>query len=125
MEQRETIIRNYIDAYNRFDIDAMLADFDDNIQFKNISENEINMSITGIKDFREQAEMATEIFSERQQAIQSITYNEDTVIVDISYFAVLAVDFPNGLKQGDTLSLQGRSVFTFSGNKIIALTDIS
>jgi hypothetical protein len=40
-------------------------------------------------------------------------------------YAVLAVDLANGLRKGDELNLQGRSIFKFSGDKIVAISDIS
>ena len=42
MTNREKIIKNYIDGYNQFDIDKMVFDFDDNIVFENIQNDETN-----------------------------------------------------------------------------------
>lgn len=125
MEQREAIIRNYIGSYNRFDIEGMLGDFDSLIVFENISDGEVNMTISGIADFREQAAEAAYYFSERTQAIKSVQHDKDNTTVEILYTAVPAVDLPNGLRKGERFTLEGKSVFTFSGNKIIKLVDIS
>jgi hypothetical protein len=35
------------------------------------------------------------------------------------------MDFPNGLQKGQELDLTGKSIFKFSGDTIIKLTDIS
>jgi hypothetical protein len=60
------------------------------------------------------------------KTIKSFTHNDDETEIVINYSAVLAMDFPNGLKKGETLNLTGKSVFKFSDNsKIIKLTDIS
>lgn len=125
MIQREKIISNYLNAYNNFDVNSMVADMDEGITFENISDGKLNMSLNGIKEFKEQAEQAAKLFSKRKQAIQVFKHGQDHTEIEISYTATLAVDLPNGMKKGDDLNLTGRSVFKFSENKIIALTDIS
>lgn len=125
MEQRETIIRNYIAAYNHFDIDGMMADFDEHIHFENISAGESSLRLTGLAAFRDQAEQAKQFFSSRQQTIQSFKHTGDETLVEIDFQAVLANDLPNGMKKGDRMHFPGQSVFTFAGNKITGITDIS
>ncbi len=125
MTKTEKIISNYIDGYNNFDIQKMIADFDENIVFENSSNGEINMSLTGLTSFKEQAEQAKSYFSERQQTIKSFKHEKEQTEIDIDYYAILAFDFPNGLKKGDELKLKGKSIFKFADDKIIKLTDIS
>lgn len=122
---REAIIQKYIDAYNNFDVEGMVANLVSTITFVNISDDVINMSITGLEAFKEQAEQAKAYFSERKQSITSFTHNNDQTIIEISYEAVLAVDFPNGMKKGEKLNLSGRSIFEFYNDFITAITDIS
>lgn len=124
-QQREAIIRHYIDAYNRFDVEGMLKDFDPDIVFENVSDGEVNMNLLGISAFRQQAESAVQVFSQREQRIESITFRGDTAEVAIRYRGTLAVDIPNGPKAGDSIELEGRSVFEFVGDKIAHLTDVS
>ena len=125
MIYREAIIHNYIDAYNQFNIEKMVADFDENVVFENISNGERNMLLTGLEAFKEQAEQAKQYFSERAQRARSFAHQENETVVEVDYTATLAMDLPNGLKKGMELHLQGKSVFLFSGNKIVRLTDIS
>lgn len=125
MVERERIINNYIDAYNRFDVEGMLTDLEDNIVFENISDGEPNMSLAGISVFREEAEQAKNYFSSRKQTVESYRHTEDETEIVIKFQAILAVDLPDGLKKGDELRLEGRSIFKFLDNKIIKLTDIS
>lgn len=125
MTNKEKIIQNYIEGYNQFDIDKMVADFDGSIVFENIQNGETNMILNGIKEFTVQAEKAKEYFSERKQTITSLRQDEITAIVDIDYYAVLAIDFPNGLKAGQGLNMKGKSIFQFLDDKIIKLTDMS
>jgi hypothetical protein len=125
MINREKIIRNYIDGYNEFDIDKMVKDLDERIMFENISNGETNMLLTGLKAFKEQAEQTKNFFSTRTQTIKSYKHHNDETEIEIDYNAILAIDFPNGLKNGDELKLQGKSVFKFWRDRIIKLTDIS
>lgn len=125
MADREKIIKNYVDGYNQFDIDKMVADFDDHIIFENIQNNEINMSLAGLPAFREQAVRATTYFTTRKQKIQSFKHFDKKTEIEIDYYAILAIDFPNGMKSGQELNLKGKSIFEFSKNKVVKLTDIN
>lgn len=119
------MITNYVTAYNNFDIDGMVADFDKGIIFENISNDEVTVELCGLQEFRQQAEQAVNLFSARTQKIKTFVHNENWSEIEIDYYAVLAADLPNGLKKGDELNLNGKSVFEFSENKITRLTDIS
>ncbi|OBS14883.1 hypothetical protein ATE49_19825 [Elizabethkingia miricola] len=125
MSRKEHIIRSYINAYNQFDIPGMVANLHDNIVFKNILDGETNLLLQGKKEFRQQAELTKIYFKERQQNITSVKHSEDHTEIEIDYYAVLAADMPNGLKKGNELRLSGKSIFKFSDDRIIELTDIS
>jgi ketosteroid isomerase-like protein len=85
----------------------------------------VNLTTTGKEEFRRQAEQASHYFSQREQRVTSWKVADNQVETAIDYRAVAAVDFPNGLKAGDTLRLQGKSVFRFSDGRIISIEDIS
>lgn len=124
MSRKEHIIRSYINAYNQFDIPGMVANLHDNIIFKNIQDGETNLLLQGKKEFRQQAELTKTYFKERQQNITSVKHSEDQTEIEIDYYAVLAADMPNGLKKGNEFRLTGKSIFKFSDDRIIELTDI-
>lgn len=126
MNNREKIIENYIAGYNKFDIDGMMKDFEEGAVFENVQNGEVTLTLSGLADFKKQAEEAKAYFSERQQTIKSFSHREQQTEIEIDYIATLAMDFPNGLKKGEELRLSGKSVFEFSENgKIRKLTDIS
>lgn len=125
MNQREQIIRNYINAYNNFDIDGMVANFDDAIKFENISNGNVIITIAGLNDFKKKAEQAKHLFTKRKQTIKRFTHHHDYTEIEIDYNAVLAIDLSKALKTGDELNLERKSIFKFSENKIIELTDVS
>ena len=124
-EQQQSIIEQYVNAYNNFDIDGMTRDLDENIAFENISNGQVDLRTDGIEAFRQQAASAKQYFQEREQRISSWEFENGSITVEIDYRAVLALDLPNGLKAGDALELRGRSTFKFEGDKIIHLVDIS
>lgn len=125
MKEREQLIQNYIQAYNNMDLEGMLATLTEDIVFENIQNGEISMKLEGKASFREQALLAISYFSERKQTITHISHLEETSETEIQYWAVLAMDFPNGLKKGQTIELLGKSVFEFKVGRICRLTDIS
>ncbi len=125
MTNRERIIQNYVVGYNQFDVNKMVTDFADNIVFEHVQGGQINLSITGLQAFRQQAEIAKNYFTIRQQTIRSFEHLDDKTQVEIHYTAVLAMDLPNGLKSGQELKLTAKSVFEFAENKIVKLIDIS
>lgn len=119
------LINRYIEAYNTFDIDAMMNTLHPDIEFKNISNGEINASTQGIEAFRALAEQSKNLFRSRKQTIISVETTEIQTCVNVTFEAIIAIDLPNGLKAGDTLKLTGRSEFTFRDGKIVSISDIS
>ena len=124
-ENYRNIIEDYIRAYNHLDIDGMLSNMHDDIRFENISNNEITLVTNGITEIRNQAEQAAGIFKRREQRIIDFQFEPDQVEVKIKFHGELAVDLPNGLKAGEQIELDGKSVFRFKQNKIIELKDYS
>ena len=119
------MIRDYVDGYNSFDVEKMIANLDSNVKFENISNGLTNISLDGLDSFKAQADQVKKLFSLRKQTIKSFSHKDDETEIEIDYYAVLATDIPSGQKKGDELNLEGKSIFQFSGDKIIALTDIS
>ncbi|WP_448519429.1 nuclear transport factor 2 family protein [Rhodoflexus sp.] len=110
-------------AYNNFDVRGMVRDFSDEVVFRHVQQGETTMMLNGIEAFICQAETAKGYFSERRQQITSYAHRESQTLITIDYVAVLAIDFPNGMKKGQEIRMSGKSVFTFKDNKIIGLTD--
>lgn len=121
---QEKIIKAYVHAYNHFDVEGMTKDLDENLRFVNMADGVMNMCLNNLAEFKTQAAQALALFSKRTQTITGWAFNDDVVEVAIDYHAVLATDLPNGLKEGDELNLQGKSVFKFSGDKVIEITDM-
>ena len=119
------LIEAYIEAYNRFAVAGMLAPLHDDVVFRNVSNGEVNLTTTGKEALRQQAEQATQYFFSREQRVTNWQVNGQWVEVAIDYTAVAAIAFPNGLKPGDALHMQGKSVFKIESGQIISIEDIS
>jgi len=122
---QQALIERYIQAYNQFDVAGMAEKLHPSILFENISGDKVTLSLRGLQAFREQAETASSLFSSRQQEITNWHFNGHEVIINIAYQAIMAIDFPNGLKTGESLALNGQSVFHFENDKIIKIIDKS
>jgi ketosteroid isomerase-like protein len=125
MDEQQSKIVQYVNAYNNFDTDGMARDLDENIVFENISNGQMNLRTDGLAAFRKQAEAARQYFRKRKQRITSWLFEEHKVTIDIDYSAIISVDLPNGLKAGDALELKGKSVFEFEAGRITHIVDIS
>jgi hypothetical protein len=124
-EEMKDIIDKYIQAYNTFDVDQMLAQMDPNIEFHNIVDGSPTISTKGLPELRELAENAKAIFKSRCQKIAKYDFEKESASIEINYAGVLNTDVPDGPKAGDTIKLHGRSVFKFKDGKIIYLADHS
>ncbi|MFW9333758.1 nuclear transport factor 2 family protein [Paenibacillus polymyxa] len=119
------LIEKYLSAYNTFNIDGMIGVLNDNIHFRNISKGEVNSETKGIQEFRTLTEQSIQVFSQRRQVIKNITFIGDKAEVDIDYEGILSSDLPNGMKAGETLKLQGKSIFQMKDKKLILIEDHS
>lgn len=123
--KNQKLIENFINSYNSFDIEGMVSLLNPDIEFVNISGNEVNVHTYGIEQFIEIANQGKSLFSSRNQTIKNISFIFDEVHVEISFEAVLANDLPDGLKKGEIIRLGGRSEYVIKNGLIIKITDIS
>jgi hypothetical protein len=123
--EMRSLVDQYIDAYNRMDVDAMLECVHPLVEFRNISGGIENANTKGIAELRALAQQSLQLFSERRQLIESFEVKGSCAVAAIAFRAVLAIDTPNGLKKGQALELSGQSEFEFKDGAIFKITDIS
>ena len=116
-------VSSYVDAYNRKDIDGMMACLAEDVVFEHLTNGHPTLQLAGKTAFRQQAEKAAQLFSQREQTLRNRTVADDVISVQIDYSATLAVDF-NGLAAGETITLQSHSVFVLQDSLISKLIDI-
>lgn len=122
---REKLVHHYLEAYNGMDVNAMLEVLDQDILFENYSEGDKTHELKGKEAFKKQAQEALGYFSERKQTVEFFTHRKDESEIHISYQAIAAMDFPNGMKKGQEIQLHGKSIFRFSEEKISEIRDYS
>ncbi len=122
-QTKEEIIGKYIDAYNRFDIDSMLALLHTDVSFRNISNGEETEQINGKTEIEMLARQSAELFKTRSQVVRSLQIKDEKAVMAIDFEAVLARDLPNGLKTGETISFEGKSEILFKDGLIVSITD--
>ena len=123
--QAKALIDQFLDAYNRFEIDGMVELVDPEIEFRNVSGGDLDTAAIGRDEFRELAEQSAFLFSSRKQTPTNFQLNDEVATVDIDFTGTLATDIPNGPKAGEELHVTGRSEFEFRNDKIYRLTDYS
>ena len=121
----KALVEKYLDAYNSFDIERMLALVHPSVEFKNVANGAVNAQATGIDAFRQLAEQSKTLFSIRKQTMTSFQGSGDGAVITVTFRAVLAVDLPSGMRQGQELNISGRSEFTFRDGNIVRIIDVS
>ncbi|HEL4110411.1 TPA: nuclear transport factor 2 family protein [Stenotrophomonas maltophilia] len=119
------LIEHYLQAYNRFDIDAMLAVLAHNVRFENHSGNQLTMVTEGIDAFGELARQSARMFHEREQRLLELAFEDDVALARIGWRGVFAQDIPGGPSAGSELALKGRSEFAFEDGRIVRIIDRS
>jgi hypothetical protein len=122
---QRTLVAEFVGAYNRFDVEGMLAPLAADVRFENVSGGRVTASAAGRDEFRALAERAVALFSEREQRITGIEFRGGAAVVSVAYRGVLAADLPGGPTAGSVLELVGESEFEFVGGKIGRITDRS
>jgi ketosteroid isomerase-like protein len=125
-EEKRALIRQYLDGYNTFDVDAMVEPLHPDVEFQNVAGGEVDARASGQEEFREMAETAAKIFASRQQTVTDWQMEEDgSITIEIEYTGTLATDLPSGVQAGDAFELDGRSTFAFTDGKISKIVDYS
>ena len=86
------LINRYLEAYNAFDIDGMLATLSPGIRFENYSGDAMTASSTGVDEFRALAEHAKQIFAEREQRIVALDSRDGAVVATIDHTTFCRAD---------------------------------
>lgn len=124
-DKKTDIVKEYIKAYNSFDIEKMLLNLSEDVRFKNIENGIVTVDIEGIEEFKKIALETIELFIKREQEILELEVLESMVVVYINFSATLSIDLNEKIKKRDSFSIGGKSIFTFRDNKICAVEDFS
>jgi hypothetical protein len=124
-EEMKKTVEIYLNSYNSFDIDSMLSVIHSDIHFTNITNGKVTAVASGIEELRQLAEQSKSLFSSRNQQMSNFQAMGNQAFIDVDYIGVIAADPPNGMKEGTTLRIKGKTEFGFRDGKIYKITDIS
>jgi len=127
MENKEMkkIIDEYIKSYNKFDVEGMVSNLHEDVEFKNISGGELNLELNGKNAFKKQARESVKMFKKREMKVKEERYEDNRAEIKIDFMGVLAMDIPKGPKSGKIIKIKGKSIYSFKDRKIISIEDIS
>ncbi|GAB2573645.1 nuclear transport factor 2 family protein [Dyella jejuensis] len=120
-----TLIDRYIDAYNRMDIEAMLAAVHREVIFENYTAGTLGIRTVGIDELRHLAESSRHLFSSRRQTVTGYSEASGTAHAQIHFEGIFAIDLPNGVRAGQSVAMHGRSEFREREGKLIYIADHS
>jgi ketosteroid isomerase-like protein len=121
--ENETLVEDYIRRYNLKDIDGMMTLFSEDVLFESISAATGIMSVQGKENLRQLAQKSAEIFKVRRQTPSNVVLDGNKAAVEVNYWAVLAMDLPDGKKEGEEVQFRGVSFFEIREGLISRLTD--
>ena len=124
-DDKRQLVERYLQAYNAFDVDGMLAVLSADVVFENHAGGQLTVATRGIAEFRQLAERACALFSEREQRLGALALDREPAVAEIAYRGRLAVDVSGGPAAGTLIELQGRSEFRFADGRISAIVDRS
>jgi ketosteroid isomerase-like protein len=123
VKRKEDIIKEYLNDYNRKDVDAMLTHFAEDVIFESVSNTNGVIRTMNKEELRKLAGISVDYFIERRQTVIGSVINDDKVAIEIDYWCKVAKDLPNGKKAGEEMTLRGASFFTIKDGLIKKLVD--
>ena len=124
-EAQRSRIHRYLEAYNRMDIDGMLAELANHVRFENYSGGKRTSKTKGAKNFRSLALESRSLFLERRQYLKSLVRQGDYWIAQIKFEAELTEEAARRNSGVRDLQLNGESRFRFDGGYISEIIDSS
>ncbi|UPG86412.1 nuclear transport factor 2 family protein [Luteibacter aegosomatis] len=120
---RESLIRAYVEAYNRFDVEGMLATLADGVRFEHHAGGELAVATDGKADFEKLARVGAAMFASRRQTLVSLEEREGRVVATVDFHGEVAEDIPDGPRAGTVIEMRGTSEFGFDGGAIARVID--
>jgi ketosteroid isomerase-like protein len=119
------LIERYLAAYNRMDVDGMVATMHREVVFENYTAGVLSVRTFGADELRHLAESSSFLFSARRQVILTYEERDGTATVHILFDGTFAVDLPNGVRAGQSITLNGRSEFRQRDGLLVYIGDYS
>jgi len=120
---RQALIEQYIEAYNRFDIEGMLAVLTDDVRFEHHAGGDLSVATDGKAEFEKLARVGAALFASRRQTIEELHEEGDEVMAIVAFHGEIAEDIPDGPGAGTVIEMDGTSTFRFAENRISQVVD--
>lgn len=117
------LIKDYVEAYNRFDVAGMLALLSDDIIFVHQTGKQVTASTHGKAAFRALANLSAEMFSARKQTILALAQRDETIVCKIEFSGTFGQDLLDGTEAGQTINRVGQSEFLIHAGRITKIRD--
>ncbi|MHA6205940.1 nuclear transport factor 2 family protein [Dyella soli] len=119
------LIERYLDAYNRMDVDGMLATMHREVVFENYTAGVLSVRTLGVDELRHLAQSSRYLFSARRQLLLAYEERDGTATAHILFDGTFAMDLPNGVRAGQSITLSGRSEFRQRDGLLVYIADYS
>jgi ketosteroid isomerase-like protein len=119
------LIERYLGAYNRMDVDGMLATMHREVVFENYTAGVLSVRTQCADELQRLAESSRYLFSARRQLVLAYEERDGTATVHILFDGTFAVDLPNGVRAGQSITLGGRSEFRQRDGLLVYIADYS
>ncbi len=125
MSTRENIIRDYVTAYNNFDIEGMVKNLRNDVEFINEYRGDVTMTTNTIEEFKGQAEHAKNYFQFREIKITDLAERDNTVTISTEFSAGMIVEKKPGYPAKiQNVEMKGTTIFYFEDDTITKMRDI-
>ena len=119
------LVDRYIQAYNRIDVAGMLTTLHAGVVFENYGAGTLALRTEGVDAFGQLALRTQGLFSARRQVITGYVEHDGLATAQIQFDGTFAVDLPNGVRAGQSVSMPGRSQFRAHDGLLIYIADHS
>ncbi|MBI1339446.1 nuclear transport factor 2 family protein [bacterium] len=125
MSEISTLVRKYVDRYNSGDVEGMLALCHDDVVFETVASLGGEMRIDGKDDMRDILIATTRAFRGRSHKIISLISEADRAAAETMFSGVATAELAHDVREGDTVSIRGVTVFERRDDKFVRISDYS
>lgn len=123
-EEKRAVLEGYVHAFNAFDLEGMISFLHLDARLITIVDGDVICSVDGIDGVHSHEFTESARCSSRKKTIMECYERGGRVVLELSYSCVLATDQPDGLKAGDTVTLEGIAEVAFIDDKISEVAEI-
>lgn len=117
------VVTRYLAAFNARDVEGMLAALSDNIRFRNIENDDVNVDIIGLMAFEHLARESAAAFRTRSLTPSGVIIAGPHIAFNAHFVGVLDRAAGEALKAGQNIEMDGQSYIRVEHDFITEITD--